>query len=183
MARWRLTANHYLNTIDTFEWEYKQVDRRTGREVRKRMPVPRFLDIKDPGDWTIKPDGLSIAQGGQFDEAEGWIVVCHEGKGQPGDIEFLGDPTPEMIPMDEEAKAISESFADKWRYKPDSAEISHSQSMIDRYEVEIAELKDKTSVPTQVTVPGLEKLVEQMAAVIANQTALTESVLKPRKLV
>jgi hypothetical protein len=178
MARWRLTTSAYLNTTEHVEWEYKQINRQTGREDRKRLPVPRFLDIRDPGDWTVKPGAVSIAHGGNLDEVDGIIIVCHEGKGQPGDVEFLGDPTPDMIPLDDEAKVISASFEDRWRYKPESAEIGYNQSIIDRFEVEMATIKQKADVPQQLVIPGLEDLVKQMAVIAVNQAAMMEKMSK-----
>jgi len=94
MARWKLTEAHYLFGYppdlegEGVEWEYKETDRITGRERRKRFKVPFYFDID--------------------------TIVCHEGKGQPSDFVFEGDPTPSMTPLDEEAKQISARFADKW---------------------------------------------------------------------
>jgi hypothetical protein len=185
MARWRLRCNHYLNVVERWEWEYKQVNRKTGREDRMRWQVPRLLDVKEPSDWTSKPDGVSVARGGSFDEVDGIIVVCHEGKGKPGDIEFRGDPTPDMDPLDDEARAISASFGDRWAYKPESAEISHSQSLIERFDVEMAATRDKANAPQQLVIPGLEDLVKQMALIIASNAELVKRLSdqpQPRRL-
>ncbi len=183
MARWRLRTPHYLNVVEPWEWEYKQIDRKTGREGRFRMTVPRFLDTKDPADWTEKPEGQSVAKGGSFDEVDGNIIVCYKDKGKPGDVEFLGDPTPEMDPMDDEAREISASFADIWRYKPEGMEISHSQSLIERFDFEMATIKDKANVPQQLVIPGLEDLVKQLATISVNQAAMMERLNKqPRTI-
>jgi len=170
MARWKLMTSHYLNCRDT-EWEYKEVDRNTGREKRKSIPVPRYLDISDSSDWTNS--------WGNKDNATGEIIVCHEGKGEPRDITFYGDPTPDMQPADDEAKAISASFADAWRYKPDTAEVGYSQSLIDRFEAEKAEVESK---PQQIEIPGLGDLVAAMAA-SQQQTAaiLAQLAAKPAR--
>lgn len=160
--RWKLMTSHYLNTKDT-EWEYKETNRSTGREVRKKLAVPRFLDINDPGDWTSKlgSDG-GVSRGGQGPDGQGEIIVCHEGKGASHDIPFYntdggpGTPTPDMVPVDDEAKALSASFEEHWRYKPDSAEISYSQSMINSLEVQKADLEAK---PQEIVIPGLADLV------------------------
>lgn len=170
MARWKLMTSHYLNCADTV-WEYKEVDRNTGRERRKQLPVPRFLDINDPGDWTNRWGGVGVARGGSSDDDGGEIVVCHEGKGEPRDITFWGDPTPDMMPLDDEAKAISASFAEHWRYKPDTAEISYSQSMVERFEADKAEIESR---PQQVEIPGLADLVNVMAQSLAQNQALME---------
>lgn len=182
MARWRLRTSHYLNVVESWQWEYKQVNRKTGREDRLRMQVPRFLDIKDPADWTMKPEGKSVAQGGSFDEVDGIIIVCHKDKGEPGDVEFIGDPTPEMDPLDDEARAISAGFADLWRYKPEGMDgISHSQSLIERFDTEMASLREKAQVPQQLVVPGLEDLVKQLVTLSANQAAMLEKLNKPTR--
>src|ERR1017187_580847 len=62
MARWRLAAPHYLNVEGT-SWEYKEVDRTSGRQKRTIFPVPLHLDPDNPGDWNIvrgKDDGEII---------------------------------------------------------------------------------------------------------------------------
>lgn len=163
MARWKLVTSHYLNCGDT-NWEYKEVDRNTGKEKRKTLPVPRFLDINDPSDWTNS--------WGNRDNATGEIIVCYAGKGDPKDIVFEGDPTPDMMPVDDEAKEISASFADQWAYKPDTAEISYSQSMIERFQAEKAEAESK---PQQVEIAGLNDLVAVMAQSLAQNQQLMEA--------
>lgn len=175
MARWKLMTSHYLECRDT-QWEYKEVDRNTGREKRKSIAVPRYLDINDPGDWTERWGGQPVNRGGQSDGATGEIIVCHEGKGESTDITFYGDPTPDMAPLDDEARAISASFEGHWAYKPDVAEVNYSQSLIDRFEAEKAEVESK---PQQIEIPGLADLVAQMAAVQQQNAALIAALTKP----
>ena len=169
MARWKLVESHYLNTKDT-QWEYKELDRDTGRERRKQISVPRYLNIEDPSDWTNS--------WGNRDNKTGEIVVCYEGKGEPKDIVFYGDPTPGMSPVDDEAKAISASFEAQWSYKPDGAEVSHSQSLIDRFEIEKALAESR---PQQLEIPGLADLVALMAAQQKAQQELIDGLVR-RKL-
>jgi hypothetical protein len=145
-------CSHYLN-VEGEEWEYKENDRTTGREKRFRIPVPRLLDVNDPSCWTNK-------WGGQGNE-EGEVVVCHPGKGDPRDITFHGDPTPDMIPVDDEARAISATFEHRWSYKPETATSDHSQSLIDRFQVEMAEIKSKP-----VEIPGLTDLISAIGALV-----------------
>jgi len=107
MARWRLITGHYLNVLvdgEPIEWEYKEVDRTTGKQARKIFPVPMLMDPNDPADCNYP----------------GEIVVCHEGKGQRQDIIFVGDPTPDMEPYDEEAEAISASLRQSWEHPIES---------------------------------------------------------------
>jgi len=158
--RWKLMCPHYLNTVEPTEWEYNETSRKTGKLIRKRFPVPRYLNTLDPGDWTNK-------WGGKDDE-DGEIVVCHQGKGQSGDIEFIGDPTPDMVPLDDEAKALSKTFEARWSYAAtEDMPISYSQSLIDRFEAERAEMQTKAQ-----EVPGMSDLIAtlgKLAESIASQ--------------
>ena len=170
MARWKLVESHYLNCGDTV-WEYKETDRSTGRERRKQLPVPRHLDINDPSDWTWRE--------GNRDNQIGEIIVCSPDKGQPGDIEFFGDPTPGMVPVDDEAREISGSFAELWRYKPETAETTFSQSMFDKVMAERAELEAK---PQTVEIAGLTDLVGAFAAMAKqNQELITALTAQPQR--
>ena len=97
MARWRLTKEHYINAHRVgrqTEWERVETDRITGEEARIRYKVPLYCEID--------------------------TIVCYEGSEQRGDngrlgpIIFEGPPTPEMEPLDDEAKQFSESYAKQW---------------------------------------------------------------------
>src|SRR6266702_3700395 len=132
MARWKLATAHYLNCPDT-EWEHNETDLITGKALRKRYVVPKYLNPVDPGDCN----------------RDGDCVVCYEGKGLPRDHVFLGDPTPDMIPLDEEAENISATYQERWAYKPDTTEANFSQSIIDRWNAK----------PEPVQVEGLPELV------------------------
>ncbi len=107
MARWRLITGHYLNVLldgQPAEWEYKEIDRNTGKQARKIFPVPMLMDPNDPADCNYP----------------GEIIVCHEGTGERRDIVFVGNPTPDMEPYDEEAEAISASLRQKWEHPIES---------------------------------------------------------------
>ena len=170
MARWKLATSHYLNTVKPVKWRYQETDRSTGENLEKEFIVPRFLDINDPRCWSNRlVAGAQIGGSATNMGAEGEIIVCQPGKGLPGDIEFLGDPTPDMIPMDEESEAISETFKDHWSYKPDGDEPNYSQSIVDRH--------GEAEHNAKVEVAGLEQLVAAMDAqsrlmadMLANQT-------------
>ena len=180
MARWKLMASAYLNTSNPVEWEYNETDRASGRPRRTRLQVPRYLDVKDPGDWTQR--------WGQADSAnvigneDGCIVVCTPGTGQGRDIEFIGDPTPDMVPLDAEAEAITARFEEHWRYKPDGGPISYSQSMVDEFKMEMVEKEVK---PQQVEIAGLGDLVGAIAAMAKQNAELLASITassQPRRL-
>lgn len=105
MARWFLRNAHYLNILDPdtnepTKWEYSETDRTTGKARRKTYNVPQLLDPADP---SMRNHGDDI-------------VVCHEDKGEPKDIVFFGEPTPDMEPMDAEAEAITDSLKSKWAH-------------------------------------------------------------------
>lgn len=169
MARWKLMASHYLNTVTPTEWEYFAVA--GGKSVRKRFQVPRYLDVLNPADWTIKAGGVPVEFGGNDEGAEGAIIVCHEGKGERGDIEFRGNPTPDMMPVDDEAKAVSAQFEAHWKYKPDTAESSFSQSLVDNLESMRAEIESR---PATVQVEGLS---EAMASIAATQKLMADLIV------
>lgn len=161
MARWKLANAHYLPIPDT-DWEYQEVDRKTGRNVRRKFTVPRYLDPRDPGDWNNT--------WGMKDNQEGEIIVCVEGKGEPRDYVFSGDPTPDMIPLDPEATEISSRFTKRWAYKPETDMPGNfSQSLVDKFQSEIAEVAAKP-----VEIAGLSDLV----AAITAQSTQTGAIIK-----
>jgi hypothetical protein len=70
------------------------------------MVVPRFLDPDDPK--TRK-------------NADGDVVVCYDGSQQVRtDYVFVGACTPDMIPLDEEAEALSEAELRRGQHPMDS---------------------------------------------------------------
>jgi hypothetical protein len=103
MARWKLNEAHYLFAHaqdEETEWEYKETDRTTGRERRKRFKVPMYCDVG--------------------------MVVCYAGSehaddnGAFGPITIEGPPTPAMTPLDDEAKALCAEHAPNWVHPIDS---------------------------------------------------------------
>lgn len=154
MARWKLVGPHYLMTTDN-KWEYQEVDRNTGRQIRKQFEVPRHLDPRDPSDWT--------ESWGNKDNQDG-IIVVKQGVGESRDITFVGDPTPDMIPIDDEAKAISAGFEHQWKYKVDIDQpTGFSQSLVDKFQSDMAEKQAKPAS------------VEGMAELVAAMTAMTHA--------
>lgn len=161
MARWKLLTSHYLN-VPGIEWTYKEVDRVTGRPVMKKFPVPLLLDPAQPADWT----STNQATG------EGEIIVCHEGKGEPRDLTFTnsdgtpGHPTPDMYPMDKEAKAISDTYATRWNHPIESLEgngPSYADQLLDKLQTEVAEVRSKSS---SIEVGGMTELLSAMTAMM-----------------
>src|SRR5262245_18811337 len=138
MARWFLKERHYLNVPGT-EWEYKETDRETGRQHRLVLPVPLYLDPKQSADWNDRANDL-ITVSNKFDPAH------------PRDHVFVGDPTPDMEPMDEEAEAITQCFVDRgaWKHPIDSMDMTYSQSILSEFERAIV---SKTVEMVQVQAP------------------------------
>jgi len=135
------------------EWEYTEQDRTTGRPKRVKFAVPRLLDPRDPGSWTNR--------WGNKDNEDGEIIVCHEGKGEATDIVFLGDPTPDMVPMDDEARTISASFEARWQSKPENSAGDIFQSLVDRFNIDIAEAQSRP-----VEVPGMAELTSAIGELV-----------------
>jgi len=145
MARWRLTAPHYLKVPGT-EYEYKEVSRETGKEGKKRYEVPLLLNPDAPADCNYP----------------GEIIVCYKDKGERRDIVFEGPPTPEMEPIDDEARKISDRLRPGWSHPIDSLPGTFDQSLISRFEREMDELSVKQS--QAVSKDELTELKAQIAA-------------------
>lgn len=103
MARWRVTAKHYINAKQFGEdttWVREETNRDTGRAFRRTFAVPLYIDPEDP---------ICI------NKNVGFCVVATEGSEMPGDIVILSPPTPDMEPMDDEAKKITAAESVKWK--------------------------------------------------------------------
>lgn len=128
--RWKLLNAHYLNLVDlngapATEWEYTEADRSSGRKARKLFMVPAFIDPREPAD--CNRDGECIVT--QMTEGARLIKTDHI---------FVGDPTPDMEPLNDEAMAISQKFAEKWKHPIESLDGSFSQSILAGFEKQIA---------------------------------------------
>jgi hypothetical protein len=158
MARWKLVAPHYLKVPGT-TWEYKENSRTTGKPVRRVFDVPLLVDPREPSDWTQilgRDDGI--------------VVVCFEGKGEAGDITFEGDPTPDMVPMDDEAKAISAKFAGQWKHPIETLNSTYSQVLVDNFQTEIVKLQAETNKPAAVE--GMTELLTAMTVMMKQNQEL-----------
>lgn len=125
----------------------------------KNFPVPLLLDPQQPADWTHNNNG------------EGEVIVCHEGKGEPRDIIFTntdgtpGKPTPDMLPMDAEAKAISDSHAKEWNHPIESLEgngPSYSDQLLDQLQAEVADARSRTTASGPAQIEGMTELLSAM---------------------
>ena len=156
MARWRLAAAHYLN-VAGITWEYSEVDRTTGRPKKKVFAVPLLLNPENPQDWNhvYSKDGF-----GKPDTGE---IVVAQGDHEPRDIVFEGDPTPDMVPLDDAAKAISAKHAHKWKYADESLEGTYADAMIKDLSEEMADIRAKT---TSAPIEGMTELLTAMTAIM-----------------
>lgn len=156
MARWRLLNAHYLK-VPGNEWEYKETDRSNGRQIRRAFDVPQFLNPYDPQDWNYKssPD-------------EGEIIVTNqEDSDYTKDYVFLGDPTPDMEPIDDEAKAISASFANQWKHPIESLSGNYSQSLIDGFQAEMAKTATKPAEDMKELTAAITAMAQMQGDLIA----------------
>lgn len=140
MARWKLTAAHYLNVPGT-EVEFKETNRDTGRQARKLYEVPLLLNPEDPADHNY-PGEIIVAQG------------TAQGK----DILFVGEPTPDMEPLDEEARKISDSLRPKWAHPIESMPANgetYSEALLRTFTTQVT--RAMSGQPVQPTsAPGID---------------------------
>lgn len=162
MARWRLAAPHYLSVPGT-KWEYQETDRTTGRPTRTQFAVPTLLDPSQASDWNYK-----------YNQDEGEIIVCLDGKGEPKDIVFVGEPTPDMVPLDDEAKAISAKMALKWKHPIETLTGPFADRLLDDLQKQVAEVR---STPSSTKIEGMEELLAAIVQMTKQNQALVESVL------
>lgn len=166
MARWRLDIAHYLFLDPPTEWEYKETSRETGRQNRMVAKVPRLLDPKDPTDCN------------QYGE----IVVCDGHNPQRGDLIFLGDPTPDMHPLDDEAEAITQKFIDAgtWR-KPEEGSEPYGEGLIKQFLAQIDRLGGIKPTPSvsasQVSPDAFASMQKQVAQLMEQNAQLMKQLI------
>jgi hypothetical protein len=175
MARYRLNTGHYINALQwdgsLTEWEYTEQSLVNNRMVRRRFKVPMLLDPRDntccnyPGEIIVST---------KYDEK------------YPLDIIFEGEPTPDMTPLDDEARAKVEELSSKWIHPIEALPGNYTQSLLDTLERQLASVATKSPIPTAnpVSTNGidnerlvkLEKLVSDLASAnIALQAQLAGS--------
>ena len=159
MARWRLASAHYLNAVGEHAatWEYKENSRTTGRPKIVKFAVPLLLDPENPGDWNhvYSKDGF-----GKPDTGE---IVVAQGAHEPRDIEFEGDPTPDMVPLDDEARAISAKHAHKWKYADQPLDGTYADAMMKDLTEQLNEVRTKTAA---APVEGMTELLTALTAMM-----------------
>lgn len=161
MARWRLTQPHYLKVLGT-QYHYEETDRETGETNRHAFDVPRFLHPENPRDCR-SPEGC---------------VVAHEGSTVRGDWLFVGEPTPDMEPLDDEARTISESFAAKWKHPIDSIESQggFGEALLRKLDQQLTQVlagaKGNAVSVGDVSKEEFAKLQDQVASLMAKNAEL-----------
>ncbi len=159
MARWKLLHAHYLN-VPGSEWQYSEISRTTGKPIRKVFAVPQLLDPDIEADCNYKfgPEGSEI-------------IVSNGKNAQPQDIIFEGPPTPDMLPLDDEAKTISAGFAGVWNHPIESLPGQFSERLLDDMQAKLsaAITRQTQSENTDLSelIKVLTKTMEQNAEIIS----------------
>lgn len=161
--RWQLAQPHYLKVPGT-EWEYKENSRTKGKAKTMKLEVPLYIDPNDPGDWNHFPTG---------NKEEGVTVVTNSPNGVATDICFVGDPTPDMIPLNDAARAISAKFESRWKHPIESLPGQYSQSLIDNFEKQLADASAKSAQPAQIE--GLPELMGTIAAMMKQNQEILQA--------
>lgn len=160
MARWQLLEAHYIfaqQSGEKTEWEYRETDRITGRERRKRFEVPLYCPVNS--------------------------IVCRPGSERPDDngtagpITYEGPPTPAMLALDDEAKAESAKHSKEWVHPIDSLEGNFSSkdllsSLQKQFEAAASRTPAPAIVAEGVSKAEFEELKVQMAALMARNAEL-----------
>lgn len=171
MARWFLRQPHYLE-IEGTEWEHKEVSRESGKQKTVRYKVPMFLNPEDPADYNY-PEG---------------IIVAYEGKGLPKDLIFTGKPTPDMEPLDDEAKAITAECSKSWVHPIESlpGQGGFGEKLLEDFLREMQAMRAASSPSSPLSAKGasqadvdelkaqVKMLTEQLASVKAPEAPASE---------
>jgi hypothetical protein len=167
MARWRLSGPHYLNVKGT-AWEYNEIDRITGRPKRTQFPVPLYMNPN------YEDDLKSFGQG--EGPVERWNIIVSDGNNPgPKDIVFTekdgspGLPTPEMEPLDDEARELSAKLSKRLN-TPIVEGQSYSAKLEELFIDQMTELKNGMRAAPQAE--GMTQFMETMAAMMKQQTEI-----------
>ena len=168
MARWRLTAKHYINATrhgEKTQWMREETNRDTGRVARTLFLVPTYLDPDDPRDQNYP----------------GEIIVAYEKGARPQDFVFTGEPTPDMEPVDEEAQKISDDTRPKWKNPIDSLSATggnYSEALLALLSKQLEEAANKSGPPARaVDEAAFKKMQEDMKALMESNAKLQAQLL------
>jgi hypothetical protein len=170
MARWKVTAKHYIHAEQygqSTEWERQEINGDTGRMFRKLYKVPMFIDPDDPQ---------------CINKHEGICVVARKGTEHPGDIVFFGPPTPDMEPLDDGAQAETDSEKHKWINPIDSLAPEIGQEFGKQLLEALNRQVDSANVKQTVSLKGASSdEVAQLKAMIEQQQKAIDQLLAGSK--
>src|SRR5262249_8569621 len=114
---------------------------------------------------------------------EGILVVCHEGKGNSTDVVFLGAPTPDMVPLDAEAKALSDKANAGLKHPINDLAPTYAEGLIESLQKEMSEVKQASAAPEGMTellaaMAGMMKQNQEILAALTKPVAPTPAALK-----
>ena len=162
MARWKLTAKHYLEALQfgqPSEWQREEINVQSGRAFRKTYPVPMFIDPDDPH---------------CINRHLGYCVIATEGSDQPGDLIVSNfKPTPDMEPLDEEARQLSEIERPHWINPIDGLSPTMGEDFANQLLAALQQQMNKT----QVGSIGSNAEVSNLSALVAAQQKQIESLI------
>ena len=164
MARWKLTAKHYLQALQfgqPSEWQREEINVQTGRAFRKTYPVPMYIDPDDP--YCINRN-------------VGYCVIATEGSNQPGDLIVSNfKPTPDMEPLDEEARAMSEAERPHWVNPIDGLSPTMGEDFANQLLAALQQQMNKTALTPGQAANSAE--VSNLSALVAAQQRQIDQLL------
>lgn len=172
MARFRLLGKHYLNVPGT-KWEQIEVSQATKRQIRHQYDVHMFLDPEDPGTHPFF----------NGDKAPEFIVATVPSPQWPQDIIFVGAPSREMEPLDDEARALLARLpgippmgAEAFPATAAPAQVSAAPSALDEMRGMMAELRG-----TVTELVGQNEALRQQIARMEEEKLDVEPGVTPRR--
>jgi hypothetical protein len=172
MARWELREPHYLFTEPGTKWEYIETDRVSGRQVRKQYDVPQYFHHEAESDWT---EFTTLANGAR---ASGIVVVSDGHNPGPRDVIFRGEPTPGMKPLDDEARAITAKFKNKWNLPDKMFDLNNPGDYATNLADHFVQMQDKVNMQMakleEGRVQNLDKFQESMIAMMQQNQKILE---------
>ena len=178
MARWKLTEAHYIKVEGT-TWEYNEIDRTTGRPKRTKFPVPMLLDPASADD--LKQYGQDDPFLGRDADPVIIVIQSEDYRKHSRDVSADFTPTPGMMPLDDEAKAITAELSKgAWvptnGIDPESQNNSYTAKLLNGMIDRMTDMK--TGVQQAPQVQGIEELLKTMSAVMAQQTEILGAIAK-----
>ena len=164
MARWRLLEPHYLLTDPPNKWEYIETDRTTGRQIRKQYEVPTYFHHEIEADWT--------------DKVAGGVFISNGNGAHPTDIIFKGEPTPGMLALDDEAKAISGKYTKTWSLMDKMYDVNSPGDYGTQLADHFAQQQDKVNMQmsqlAESNARGFNDFMKTMTAMMAQNQKILE---------